>query len=205
MNWIRSALDAFARGIAWVVEHIRKWFSDKPDDNAGEKSPTQRPPIEIWIGLVAIALLVAVAAAFIAGRRKKAAKAQPVKPAAAVDLADESITADQMPESSWLKLAEDLLAQGDCRLALRALYLAGLNYLSDRELISIRRWKSGRDYRCELERRARSRNDANLTPAFARNVFLFERGWYGREIVERAAVEAFAQGWEEIRRYAGRP
>ena len=124
-----------------------------------------------------------------------------------IDLADESVTADQMPESSWLQLAEELLAKGDCRLALRALYLAGLNYLGQKDLISVRRWKSGRDYRQELERRSRAHalTDANLTPAFARNLFLFERGWYGRHAVDRADVEAFAQGWEEIRRYAGRP
>jgi hypothetical protein len=206
VSWVRSALDTLTRGVAWVMEHIQNWFRGKPDENGAEQTSTQRPPIELWIALVAIALLVAGVAAFVAGRRKKAIQAQPVKPtAASIDLADESITADQMPESSWLQLAEDLLAKGDCRLALRALYLAGLNSLSDRGLISIRRWKSGLDYRRELERRARGSNDAHLTPAFARNVFLFERGWYGRELVERADVEAFAQGWEEIRRYAGRP
>jgi len=207
VGWVRSALDTLARGVAWVSEKIQKWFRRKPDENLGKKPVTERPPIEIWIGLVALALVVAAGAAFVAGRRKKAIKALPVKLAAApIDVADESVTADQMPESSWLKLAEELLAKGDCRLALRALYLAGLNYLSERDLISVRRWKSGRDYRRELERRARARAsvDSNLAPAFTRNLFLFERGWYGRHVVDRADVEALAQGWEEIRRYAGR-
>ena len=206
VSWVRSALDALGRGVAWVIEHIQNWLRGKPDESGGEPSRPERPPIEIWIALVAVALLAAGVAAFVAGRRKKAVRAQPVTPAAvSPDLADESITADQMPESSWLRLAEELLAKGDCRLALRALYLASLNNLSGRGLISIRRWKSGRDYRRELERRARAASDGNLTPAFARNVFLFERGWYGREPVERADVEAFAQGLEEIRSYAGRP
>jgi hypothetical protein len=185
----------------------RNWFRRNPDDNGEKKPGTERPLLEIWIGLVAIALVVAAVAALMAGRRKKAIRAQPVKLAAApIDIADESVTADQRPESSWLQLAEELLAKGDCRLALRALYLAGLHYLSEKDLVSIRRWKSGQDYRRELQRRARALAlvDANLTPAFARNLFLFERGWYGRHTVDRADVEAFAQGWEEIRRYAGR-
>jgi hypothetical protein len=189
------------------MERIQSWFRTKPDENSGKKPATERPPIELWISLVAIALVAAGVAAFIAGRRKKAIVAQPAKLAAApIDVADESVTADQMPESSWLQLAEELLAKGDCRLALRALYLAGLNYLSEKDLVSVRRWKSGCDYRQELERRSRAHAlvDANLTPAFARNLFLFERGWYGRHTVDRADVEAFAQGWEEIRRYAGR-
>jgi hypothetical protein len=205
VGWVRSVLDAVGRAIQWVLEHVQDWLRGRPDESKPVRSPIERPPIEIWIGLVVLALVAAGVAAFVAGRRKKVVRAQPVKAPAAIDLADESVTADQMPESSWLKLAEELLAKGDCRLALRALYLAGLNYLSDRELISIRRWKSGRDYRRELERRARALNEMNLTPAFARNVFLFERGWYGRDNVERADVEAFAQGWEEIRRYAARP
>ena len=187
-------------------ERFRSWFRRNPDENNGKKPGTERPPLEIWIALVVVALVVAAVAAFIAGRRKKAIRAQPVKLAAAsIDVADESVTADQLPESSWLQLAEELLAKGDCRLALRALYLAGLNYLSEKELVSVRRWKSGQDYRRELERRSRAHAlaDANLTPAFARNLFLFERGWYGRHAVDRADVEAFAQGWEEIRRYAG--
>ena len=198
-------MDALGRGVAWLIEHIQDWFRGKPDEDRGRSLPAERPPIEIWIGVVTVALLAAGVAAFIASRRKKAVRATPVSPVAApIDLADESLTADQMPESSWLRLAEEMLAKGDCRLALRALYLAGLNYLSDRELISIQRWKSGRDYRRELERRARALPETNLNPTFARNVFLFERGWYGRETVEREDVEAFAAGWEEIRRYAGR-
>jgi hypothetical protein len=205
VGWVRSALDAMGRGVQWVLEHIQDWLRGRPDETKPERSPIERPPIEIWIGLVVLALVAAGIAAFVAGRRKKVVRAQPVRAPEAIDLADEAVTADQMPESSWLKLAEELLAKGDCRLALRALYLAGLNYLSDRELISIRRWKSGREYRRELERRAHALNDMNLTPAFARNVRLFERGWYGRDTVERADVEAFAQGWEEIRRYAARP
>ena len=208
VGWVRSALDTGAKGIAWIAEKIQSWFRRNPDENSGKKPATERPPIELWISLVAIALVAAGMAAFMAGRRKKAIVAQPVKLAIVpIDLADESVTADQMPESSWLQLAEELLAKGDCRLALRALYLAGLNYLGQKDLISVRRWKSGRDYRQELERRSRAHalTDANLTPAFARNLFLFERGWYGRHAVDRADVEAFAQGWEEIRRYAGRP
>jgi hypothetical protein len=207
VSWVRSAVDTVAKGVAWVIEKVQSWFRRNPDENGEKKPATERPPIEVWIALVGVALVAAGVAAFIARRQKRAIRARPVNLAAApIDVADESVTADQMPESSWLLLAQELLAKGDCRLALRALYLAGLNYLSEKELVSVRRWKSGRDYRRELERRSHGHAfvDPNLAPAFARNLFLFERGWYGRHAVDRAEVEAFAQGWEEIRRYAGR-
>jgi hypothetical protein len=80
--------------------------------------------------------------------------------------------------------------------------LAGLNYLGERNLVSIRRWKSGLDYQRELERRARS--NPRMSPVFDRNVALFERGWYGRHPVDREMVESFVAGMSEMRGYAER-
>ena len=100
-----------------------------------------------------------------------------------------------------MKLADEWLAKGDCRMALRALYLAGLKYLGERGLVSIQRWKSGLDYRRELERRARS--NPQVAPAFAVNLGAFERGWYGRHPVDRGMVESFAERLNEIRSSVG--
>jgi len=120
--------------------------------------------------------------------------------AAAVNLADESLTADRLPESEWLALADEWMAKGDFRLALRAMYLAALNHLSARELVSLRRWKSGLDYRRELARRARSK--PNLPPAFSRGVAIFEQGWYGQHEVDRAMAESLVNDFNEMRTYA---
>ena len=83
-------------------------------------------------------------------------------------------------------------------MALRALYLSGLNYLSEHNLVSIRRWKSGLDYRREVGRR--SRGTPEITSAFSSNVDLFERGWYSPRGADREMVEQFASGLSEIRR-----
>ena len=117
--------------------------------------------------------------------------------APAVNLVDESVSADQLPEASWLKLAEEWMAKGDCRLALRALYLAGLNYLGQRNVVSIRKWKSGIDYRRELDRRSRS--NPEISPVFSNNVALFERGWYGKHPVDREMVDEFTSGLTQIK------
>ena len=155
--------------------------------------------LEILLG-VAVALATGAAVFFFLRKRVPVVAAEAVTVAGPmVNLHDESITADQLPESSWLKLAEEWLAKGDCRLALRALYLAGLNYLGERGVVSIRRWKSGLDYKRELERRARAKPEMGVV--FTRNVDLFERGWYGRHAVDRGMVEAFVEGMSEIRGY----
>jgi hypothetical protein len=150
-------------------------------------------------------VLITGAIVFLRRRQRQVVAAEAVVTAApAVNLADESLTADKLPESSWLELAEQCLARGEYRAALRALYLAGINCLNSHDLVSIRRWKTGLDYRRELERRARAnpRVKAELAPLFAQNVAVFERGWYGPHKVDRADVEAFAAGVQEMRRYA---
>jgi hypothetical protein len=121
-----------------------------------------------------------------------------------VNLSDDSVTADQLPESSWLALADEWLTKGDYRLAMRALYLAGLNYLSQRDLVLIARYKTGLDYQSELERRARAGTGVSLdvVPVFQANNALFERGWYGCHVVDREQVQAFASGLDEMRRFA---
>ena len=72
-----------------------------------------------------------------------------------------------------------------------------LNYLGQRDLVSIRKWKSGLDYRRELERRARS--NPEISPVFSSNVAIFERGWYGGHPVDREMVEEFTSGLTRIK------
>jgi len=203
VGWVRSAYDLAADLWDLIVKTIRDWLRQKPGaDVGGKDAPVTRRMLELLIVLV-VALAVGAAVLFFR-RPAPVVKAAAVTAAApAVDLADESLTADQLPESSWRKLAEEWLSKGDCRLALRALYLAGLNYLGERGVVSIRRWKSGLDYRREVERRTRATPE--LAPVFTRNVAIFERGWYGRHAVDRETVEAFAAGLMEMKTYAERP
>lgn len=198
VGWIRSAEDLVHRGWNAVMRALRGLFERKPvEEKTGNDSPVTRRELEGGIA-IAVALIAAAAFVFFSRRRHTVVTATAVTVAAAVDLSDESVTADQMPESSWLKLADEWLAKGDCRLALRALYLAGLNYLAERNLVSIHRAKSGLDYAREIGRRTRATPD--VAPAFASNLAIFERGWYGIRAVDREMVERFADGLTRIRR-----
>lgn len=198
VGWVRAAEDLVSRGWNWVKRAIRALFEHKsPGEPGGKDAPVTRRMLESMIGLV-IALIAAALVAFFLRRRAPVVVAEAITVAApAVNLSDDAVTADQLPESSWRQLAEEWLAKGDCRLALRALYLAGLNYLSGRNLVSIRRWKSGLDYRREVDRR--SRDNPEVAPAFTRGVEIFERGWYGPHPVDRAMVESFASQLSEIK------
>ena len=105
--------------------------------------------------------------------------------------------ADQLPGDSWMKLARELLERGELRLALRAFYLASLAHLASRNLISIARFKSNREYERELRRRGHSFPD--LLSVFGDNLVSFERIWYGLHEANRELVERFAANVERMK------
>jgi hypothetical protein len=130
------------------------------------------------------------------GRTPTAAVAsEPIQPAP--DLTDENVGADQLPEDGWTRLARELLERGEFRLAMRAFYLASLAHLAQRNLISLARFKSNRDYSLELRRRGHSFPE--MLTMFGDNISVFERIWYGMHDVNRELVDRFAANVERIR------
>ena len=121
------------------------------------------------------------------------AEALPVAP----DVSDENIGAEQLPEDGWMRLAHELLSRGELRLALRALYLASLAHLAERNLITLAKYKSNRDYEREVLRRGHAL--AEVPGLFSDSVAAFERVWYGRHGVSQDLLEDFARTVERIK------
>jgi hypothetical protein len=113
------------------------------------------------------------------------------------DITDENVGADQLPEDGWTKLARELLERGEFRLAMRAFYLASLSHLAARNLISLARFKSNRDYERELRRRGHSFPE--LLSVFNDNISIFEGIWYGLHEVNPGLVNQFASNVERIK------
>jgi hypothetical protein len=152
--------------------------------------------------LYALVTLAVVALGFLLFRilqnRRRPAKtiqSEAIQPAP--DLTDENVGADQLPEDGWTKLARELLERGELRLALRAFYLASLAHLAERNLISLAKFKSNRDYERELQRRGHS--FGGLLSVFGDNVSVFDRIWYGMHEVTRDLVQQFASNVERIK------
>jgi hypothetical protein len=116
---------------------------------------------------------------------------------AAPDVSDENVGAEQLPEDGWLRLARDLLDRGELRMALRAFYLAALAHLAERNLITLAKYKSNRDYERELVRRGHAL--ADVPAAFSDSVTAFEQVWYGRHGVSQDLLEDFARKVERIK------
>jgi hypothetical protein len=199
-NWFVRVMEAIGEGIRWLLETLERFFQSKPPPEF-ESGGAGGWQVSYW--LMALAVVAAAGLLFLVVRRSRSranTAATPVEAPRVVDVRDENAGADQLPEDSWLSLADQLIAEGDLRAALRALHFCALRLLAERRLVTLERWKSGLEYLQELRRR--SRGLPELGNAFAGGLRLFEFGWYGHRPVDAATIDRYRQLLGEIRGHA---
>ncbi|HYT61312.1 MAG TPA: DUF4129 domain-containing protein [Haliangiales bacterium] len=203
-SWARAVGRAARAVVRWIADAL-DWLREKILGQravANERGSGSTDWMVFMQALIFVLLLLAACAvAILFYRIWKHRGARPDVAGEAVapvpDLADENVVADQLPEDDWLRLARELMGRGEPRLALRALYLASLAHLAQREMIRVAKFKSNRDYEQELRRRARAL--PVLQAAFAENVGIFDRVWYGLHDVSEEALEHFQVNLEKIK------
>ena len=182
------------------VESLIEWFRGLfPEPDADSRN--RRPSLPGWLRVALIAALAAAVAGLVVlfakrRRRTKTVAGEPQPNLPVPDLADSETAADELPADGWASLARELWQRGEPRLALRALYLASLAHLAEKGVIAIARHKSNRDYQVELARRAHAVPE--VAEAFASNVALFERVWFGMHAVTRELADGFAANQQRI-------
>ncbi|MGA2434504.1 MAG: DUF4129 domain-containing protein [Bryobacteraceae bacterium] len=197
VEWVKQAWRTVAEWLGRLFEWLRNLFHLSPAPNASPPSGA----VETWMWILAALAAVAIVALLVLHRPRKP---QPTAaPRAAIDLADERTIASQLPEESWLAMAEEWIGRQDLRMALRALYLGTLAYLSGRELLAIHACKSNREYDAELRRKSRATPE--VWPPFHDNVASFERSWYGTHEVTLEHIAGFRANLERIRMAAASP
>lgn len=197
----RMIRTAVRNTLEWLGNLLRKLFGNRT------WSPSSPNSSFDWIRLSQVLLYVLLAAVLSVvvillhrmwqNRRRQPQILQTEAIQPVPDLTDENLGADQLPEDGWTKLARELLARGEFRLALRAFYLASLAHLAERNLISLARFKSNHDYELELSRRAHSFPD--LRQVFGDNVGAFDRVWYGTHEASNELVAQFANNVERLK------
>jgi hypothetical protein len=183
------------RAIGEWVEPIWEWIRGLFDrDRSGRRMSGGVSGETLQMGALAGgALLVLGLAAYLLRRwylgRTLDADVEAETVAPAPDVEDENVTADALPEDQWTALAVDLLAKGERRLAIRALFLAALARLGEAGFIRLAKFKSNRDYLRELDRRAHAIPEE--AARFNSMVGSFERVWYGEHPVPDELIETF--------------
>ena len=198
-KWLKPVKRLGSKFFRWLGKRMTHQMDYQSSTSGGERwLPSLR--FFAWLFCAVAACVLAVTGWRLWRRRITPAHIIAAPSRAVPDLEAESLTADQLPEEGWLRLAREMIEQGDLRLALRALYLAALAHLGEREAISIARYKSNREYERELLRRRPAQTD--LIAAFASTVGAFERAWYGMHEVTREIIDASQTNLEKIRQGA---
>jgi hypothetical protein len=204
LNRVGKFLDYVWDGIGKMLGKLFDWIlGQQRDRDAAEHAGMMFAgfpwrALVILLAVLALGFLLSVAVRH--WRRTHLESAQVLRtitPIRSVDLEDDNVQADELPEDSWLALAQQLIEKGELRLALRALYLATLSALARRELVRLAVTKSNRDYLAELTRRLRG--ETSVVPFFRDNVRLFEASWYGTHDVTDAVIEAMRSNQQQVR------
>lgn len=189
MGWIERTMNDFTRWLSqtmgalirWIGDFL-EWLFDQKEEPASQdkgggwfSQPGNVRVLLIILIVVLVAALVVLIVRWFAARQPAPAKVEAVP--VVIDLSDESVIATDLPEDEWLKLAEERLAAGDSRLALRAFFLGTLSRLGKLGLLAIEPGKTNGMYLRELYRRPRA--TGVLRAAFDQSVRLFEFCWYG--------------------------
>jgi hypothetical protein len=172
-RWLRVVLHWIGDILDWIGRKLR---GSGPSEAGSWGFGDPKVLLYICLAFVAVLLVVIVVRnrkSF--QRRKELVIAEPVP--SIPDLRDENVAADALPEDEWLKLAEEMRAAGDLRLAIRALFLAALSELARRQVVQIAKFKSNRDYQREITRRSAA--VPQRASAFSGMVSIYERVWYG--------------------------
>jgi hypothetical protein len=211
----QGLLFEFLEGMANTVKRIWKpiadlwhkivdWFRERlsPESRPGSSKEWSAGQLNMMI-IILIVLLALIVLFFLWRHRKRLREAEVIQAEAILplpDIADENLVADQLPEEGWQRMAQDLLARGELRLALRAMFMATLSYLAQSQLITVAKFKSNREYWQELRRRAYDRKV--MQEAFYENVSSVDQVWYGMYPVTDELLKKFMENVETVKRAA---
>ena len=187
-EWYKS-LDDFMKKMSMKLQRVQEDFADWLKELFGNKSDTDESKVS-WllnIGLaegiflfllsgVLITVLIMLLK-WLRSRQRLITVTSKDAVRISVDVHDQSVSPDALPPDEWLDLASFLVAQGNYRAAIRALFLGVLAKLGESGLVTLRAYKSNYDYRRELEIRAR--NQMEIIDSFKWLCRLMECTWYG--------------------------
>ena len=206
VDWIFDLLVKGVKTLKIWITKFYEWLEGLlPEADKTQKSSDADWKTPVRLILIVLLILLVTSLTFVFMRIWKKRRTGPSKnPVARAlkrpDLADETIKADDLPVNRWLALAKEMIENGDLRLAMRALYLATLAQLGEKDMITIELHKSNRDYEKELKRRAHEKKE--MLAIFSKSLTTFERVWYGMYKITPSDVDNFTTNQKRLLAFA---
>lgn len=194
-GWMQALFEAIQRIVEWFFDFFSGDGTPAATDSAWDWQAILKVMVAV---LLAVAVILAVAFAVRKLRRRNRPLDASALPANdRPDLEDEATGAEALPESGWLEMARAAAARGEWRVALRAVFLAMLAHMGDRQLVVLARHKTNRDYERELQ--SRVGEDMETLQVLRRNRRLFEASWYGTRPSDHRIFESMLSDLETLR------
>jgi hypothetical protein len=206
IKWLLDVLAKGTRALEKLITLLIDWLQNQmTEEHKTSVSSNKNWVTSVRVVLILLLLLFSAVLTFVffrIRRRRRTGRIETtvVDVAPLPDLNDESTSADELPADRWLVLAEEFTTRGELRLAMRALYLATLACLAEKELITIEAYKSNREYERELKRRAHEREE--MLVIFSKSLNFFERVWYGMHRIPPADFDDFSMNLKRILAFA---
>ncbi|NCC51579.1 MAG: DUF4129 domain-containing protein [Spartobacteria bacterium] len=201
MKQMGEHIEKLFKKLVRLLNKLARWL----DKHFGHRTSNEttsvnwQDPVRALL-FIFMALVASILAVFIYRLWKQRTGTRGVVTARAVqsvpDLTDEKVTADLLPADEWMLMAQELIAQGQLRLAARAMFLGGLATLAHHKLVTIASSKSNYEYLRELERHAHDRPE--MLSSFSGTILMFERVWYGSHEMTPEALAVYTTGMEGI-------
>lgn len=205
--WIGPARKQLEESFEWISKHLSRWlrhlFDTAPADHAGGRNELDWITGVQALSFVLMAVVISATGVIlyrIYRQRLLLPKINTTPSTSVPDLNDETVTADQLPENEWMALATKQFNAGDYRLAMRALSLATLSHLDERNVIRLQRHKSNRDYLREVKSQARFK--PLLPEPFEKQIRMVETVWYGTTTADATLYENVRLTLEEVKAHA---
>ncbi|MBN1865332.1 MAG: hypothetical protein JW808_10560 [Victivallales bacterium] len=202
---IITYLDSLVDFIDDVLDKIYSWLENILPSMSQQRGASGLASFASWVSansmmLSVIFLAILAALGFIAfKRRRRYAMAEGIEPQRipeAPDLRDNNIVADLLKNSEWLELARKMIAEGQLRLAIRAIFLASIVSLSEQNALTIAKHKTNLDYLREVRRRRHG--SLRTIEAFRDSLSVFESVWYGNCVPDEILVDSFMSNFKVI-------
>ncbi len=185
----------------WVKESFKnllpKW---EPQDNKSSNFPFLLYLSRNLVMILSVLLLiitVCVSLYYFIKKRKPKYKYKEIKNTIdTINLDDDNTTAEDAEYDEWISLANKLIENGDLKLALRALFFAGIQTLAKKNILSLAKYKSNNDYYRELQRRCHSM--PIVVDAYLENMLVFDTIWYGDYPITEDLFNKFTRNNETL-------